>query len=152
MNKLVFLLLTFLLMINYQLQSQVKPGQDTIVTARAPDGATDTTDIIYQIAEEQASFPGGIEELYRYLSHNLKYPEEAREMELEGMVYVEFIVEKDGSITNVRVIHSVAHASLNAAAIEVVKEMPKWLPARQRGKPVRSIFVLPVQFKLSKDD
>ncbi len=141
MNRKILLMLIALAFASLPLHSQVKTQDSTVKTM---EGLIDTTDIIYIVVEEQASFPGGMDSLFKYLSENLKYPEEETSQEMTATVYVEFVVEKDGSITNVRIRHSKAHPSMDNAAIEAVKRMPAWNPGRQRGKAVRSLFVLPV--------
>jgi len=110
-------------------------------------GTTDTADIVYQVVEEMASFPGGEDSLYKHLATHLKYPQEAIDQKIEGIVYVQFVVEKDGAITNIEIRHSITPL-LNQAAMDAVNTFPKWIPGKQRGKPVRTIFILPVQFRL----
>ncbi|MFO7722624.1 MAG: energy transducer TonB [Bacteroidales bacterium] len=125
------------------------------VFLHAQTGSTDSIpaesdELKYVFIEEPAEFPGGIRELYKYLDKNLKYPEKAREADIAGIVYIEFIVEKDGSITNVKPKKG-AHPLLDSAAVEVVRNMPAWIPAEQKGKKVRSMFIIPIQFQLDKN-
>lgn len=121
-------------------------AQTSIGNAQSTE-SKDTADIIYQLVEEMATFPGGEEAMNKHLAANLKYPQEAIDQKIEGIVYVEFIVEKDGSITNIRIRHS-SYPVLNQAAIDAVNTFPKWNPGKQRGKAVRTIFILPIQFRL----
>lgn len=100
--------------------------------------------------EIYASFPGGEEALYRWLSANIKYPEDAKRIPLEGIVYVRFVVEKDGSITNVSVAQGNVGGGCEEAALDGVRKMPAWNPGKQRNRPVASWFVLPVEFRLKK--
>lgn len=102
---------------------------------------------IFTVVEEQSSFPGGMEALSKYLSENLKYPPQAKETGTQGKVFVTFVVEKDGSITDVRVLRDIG-SGCGEEAVRVVKSMPKWKPAKQRGKTVRQQFNLPVNFQL----
>ena len=102
---------------------------------------------IFQVVEEMPEFPGGMEKLLEYLSRNIKYPTIAQEQGIQGRVFVQFVVNKDGSIVDVEVVRS-PDASLSKEAERVVKLMPRWKPARQGNKPVRSRFRLPVMFKL----
>ena len=95
-----------------------------------------------------AEFPGGTGKMMDYISRVLKYPEEAKEDGIGGRVYLTFVVERDGSLTDIRVLRS-AHPSLDNEAIRVVKTMPKWTPGEQNGKPCRVQFTLPVTFKLA---
>ena len=92
-------------------------------------------------------YPGGINKLMEYLSKNIEYPKAARESGIQGRVFVSFIVEKDGSISNVKVIRSIG-GGCDEEAVRVVKAMPKWKPGKQRGKAVRVSYMLPVVFKL----
>lgn len=100
--------------------------------------------------EQVAGFPGGEEALYKFLSENLHYPQEAADNGISGWVFVEFVVEKDGTITDVQVVRSVEE-SLDKAAVDVVKAMPKWIPAKSEGASIRSYFTIPIIFKLSAD-
>ena len=92
-------------------------------------------------------FPGGDEAFMKYIEENLVYPEKAKEDSITGKVLVGFVVEADGSITNVEVIRS-ANKILDEEAIRVVKSMPKWIPGMQFDKPVRTSYNLPITFKL----
>ena len=102
---------------------------------------------IFTVVEEQPTYPGGTEEMYRFLQENIKYPEEAKELGIQGRVFVTFVVEEDGSISNVKVLRGIG-GGCDAEAIRVVKSMPKWIPGKQRGVPVRVQFNLPVKFTL----
>ena len=105
-------------------------------------------DQIFQVVEEDATFPGGTAELMKYLQKNIKYPSICQEQGIQGRVIVQFVVEKDGSITDVQVIKAI-NPYLDKEAVRVVSTMPKWSPGKQRGKPVRVRFTLPVTFRLS---
>ena len=104
------------------------------------------------VAVKKAEFIGGNEEMIKFLSENVKYPEDVllaneKGANIHGRVYVKFVVEKDGSISDVEVVRSL-HPSLDAESVRVVKLMSgKWTPATERGKPVRSMFTLPFVFK-----
>ncbi|MFC4665607.1 energy transducer TonB [Falsiporphyromonas endometrii] len=102
---------------------------------------------IFVVVEENPEFPGGAGELMKWLSKNVRYPEAAIENNVSGRVIVQFVVEKDGSATDVKVVRGV-DPSLDKEAIRVVSNMPKWKPGKQRGKPVRTRFTLPVVFQL----
>lgn len=103
---------------------------------------------ILVIVEKDAEFPGGPEALTKYLYDNLVYPRAAKDAGIQGKVFVEFVVEKDGRLTNVKIKRSVAPA-LDEEAIRVVKGMPKWTPGKQRNTAVRSRFILPINFQLN---
>ena len=105
---------------------------------------------VFVVVEEQAEFPGGLDSMYAYIVKNLKYPEAAKEKGIEGRVFVSFIIEKDGSISNVKILRGIG-GGCDEAAVEMIKNMPKWKPGTQRGKPVRVQFNLPIKFELEKD-
>ena len=92
-------------------------------------------------------FPGGPGALYEFLARNLQYPEKARKNSIQGRVIASFVVEKDGSISNARVVKSV-DSQLDAEALRVINSMPKWNPGRQDGEAVRVKYTVPVSFKL----
>ena len=102
---------------------------------------------VFDVVEQMPSFPGGPSALMQYLSSNIKYPVVAEENGVQGRVVCTFVVEKDGSITDVRVIKSV-DPSLDKEAMRVVKSMPKWIPGKQNGSAVRVKYTVPVTFRL----
>ena len=97
--------------------------------------------------EKMPEFPGGEEALYKYLSKNLKYPDIAKEQNLQGKVFVQFIVEKDGSISNPKAVRDIG-GGCGEEAVRVVRGMPKWTPGKQRTQTVRVQYTLPVVFQL----
>ncbi|MFN3554821.1 MAG: energy transducer TonB [Bacteroidales bacterium] len=103
---------------------------------------------IFTIVEDQPSFPGGDAALMQFLSSNLRYPTMAREAGIQGIVFVTFVVERDGSITDVRILRGVG-GGLDEEAVRVVRSMPRWTPGRQRGQAVRVQFNLPIRFVLN---
>ena len=107
----------------------------------------DDYDEIYSIVDKKAEFPGGKEELLRYIQENLEYPEKHMAERVEGRSFVRFIVRKDGSIDDVKVVRG-GDPLFDAEAIRAVRNMPKWIPARQRGEAVSSFYTVPVTFKL----
>jgi len=102
---------------------------------------------IFTVVEEQPAYPGGEEARIKFLQDNIKYPEEAKELGIQGKVFVTFVVEVDGSITAVNVLRGIG-GGCDEEAIRVVKAMPKWVPGKQRGVPVRVQFNLPIKFTL----
>ena len=103
---------------------------------------------IFEIVEETPQFPnGGMVGLMQYLGKNIKYPTLAQETGTQGRVTIQFVVNKDGSIVDVKVLRGV-DPYLDKEAVRVVSSMPKWKPGKQRGKPVRCKFTVPVTFKL----
>ena len=102
---------------------------------------------IFQIVEEMPSFPGGEGKLMEYVAKNIKYPQIARETGIQGRVFVGFVVEPDGSISNVKLLRGIG-GGCDEEAMRVIKSLPKWKPGKQRGKPVRVSSQIPVFFKL----
>ena len=102
---------------------------------------------IFEVVEQMPSFPGGDAALMAYLSKNIKYPVVAEENGIQGRVIATFVVERDGSITDVKVVKSV-DPSLDKEAIRVLKSMPKWIPGKQNGSAVRVKYTVPVTFRL----
>lgn len=108
-------------------------------------------DVVFLVVEQMPEFPGGEKALRAFLTENVKYPSIAKENGIYGRVICQFIVEKDGSISNVIAAKSSGEISLDREAIRVIKSMPKWKPGRQRNKPVRARYTLPISFKLDDD-
>lgn len=120
--------------------SAVTPVTSTVVQKEVIDNK------VYQVVEDMPVFPGGNNEIARYLVNNIQYPTEALENGVMGRVLVQFIVEKDGSVSNAKVVRAV-HPLLDKEALRVVNSMPKWTPGKQRGKAVRVKYTIPITFK-----
>lgn len=103
---------------------------------------------IFTVVEEQPEFPGGYEAMMKFLASNIQYPPMAKENNIQGRVVVQFVVEKDGRITDVKVVKDLGWGTGDEAA-RVVKMMPRWKPGKQRNKPVKVRFNLPVKFELN---
>lgn len=103
--------------------------------------------IIFIAVEKQAEFPGGLEVMTKWISNNINYPQTALANNIQGRVIVKFVVEKDGSIGDVRVVKGI-DTDLDNEAVRVIKKMPRWTPGKNDGYPVRSYFTTPVSFKL----
>ena len=108
----------------------------------------DENDSIYNVVSENAEFPGGNMAASNWISKNMTYPEECRKQGIEGRVVIKFVVNKDGSIVDAEAVKS-PHPALAEEGLRVVKSMPKWKPAKEGGKVVRSRFNIPIVFKLS---
>lgn len=102
---------------------------------------------IFTIVEEMPSFPGGEAELFKFLGKNIKYPQMASDAGISGVVYVTFVVDKDGKIRDVKVLRGIG-GGCDEEAIRVVKSMPAWKPGKQRGKAVTVQYNLPIRFTL----
>ena len=103
---------------------------------------------VFDTVEQMPEYPGGMPALIEFLQTNMKYPEDAQKQKVEGRVMVMFVVEKDGSITDVKVARNV-FPSLDEEAVRVVNAMPKWTPGKEKGKPVRVQYTLPISFRLT---
>jgi TonB family protein len=103
---------------------------------------------IFTVVEESPQFPGGDEERIRFLTENISYPHEAREASIQGTVYITFVVEKDGTIEDVRVLRGIG-GGCDEEAVRVIRKMPRWSPGKQRGKPVRVQFNMPIKFSMA---
>ena len=136
---------------NQAITAVVGTGAPSAAVVTGPVGPVveaDDDDRIYEMVEENAQFPGGDAECFKWLSEHIKYPSICQEQGVQGRVIVNFVVNKDGSIVDVKTVRS-PDPNLTKEAERVVKMMPKWKPARQGNKPVRSRFTLPVMFKLN---
>ena len=105
-------------------------------------------EVIFMVVETMPEFPGGQQALFKYLGENVKYPVIAQENGIQGRVICQFVVNKDGSIVDVVVVRSSGEPSLDKEALRVINSMPKWKPGKQRGKPVRVKYTVPVNFRL----
>ena len=129
---------------------------EVVVTKQGPEDpppppkAPQDEEPVFTVVEVMPKYPGGNEAMYKFLGENIKYPEKAKKEGIGGRVYVTFVVEKDGTVTNVKVLKG-AEESLDKEALRVVKMMPKWKPGTQKGKPVRVQYNLPIKFALNKD-
>lgn len=112
-----------------------------------PEPKPEVENKVFDVVEQMPSFPGGPTALMKFLSENVKYPVVAQENGVQGRVVVSFVVERDGSITDVNVVRSV-DPSLDREAARVVKSMPNWIPGKQNGSAVRVKYNVPVSFKL----
>ena len=137
MKKFLFAIL-ILLTISINVYSQNIDTTDTIKKDNEP---------IFSIAEEPAQFPGGDEALFKFIQENTKYPIEAIKNNISGIVYVQFVVEKDGSISDIKVVRGIG-GGCDEEAVRVITKMPNWIPAKQKGIPVRSFYIIPIIFVL----
>lgn len=119
------------------------------VSPEAKEAPADSTakEEVFMVAEQMPEFPGGMKEMLKFLQENVKYPENAMKNNVQGRVIVQFVIEKDGTPTEFKVLRSV-DPDLDAEALRVMKAMPKWKPGMQKGQVVRVKFTVPVSFKL----
>jgi protein TonB len=102
---------------------------------------------VFDVVEQMPEYPGGMQALFEFLSQNIKYPEDAQKQKVEGRVIATFVVETDGSISNIEVVKH-AFPSLDAEAVRVLSAMPNWTPGKQSGKVVRVKYTVPLNFNL----
>jgi len=108
----------------------------------------DEQDVIFTLVELMPEFPGGNEEFFRYLHKNLNYPKEASDSAIQGRVYISFVVEEDGRISNAKVIRGIG-GGCDEEAVRVIEQMPEWTPGYQRGKSIKVQYNMPIIFKLN---
>ena len=128
---------------NDEAEGEVLKAKEVVVDEKPKEEETKVFDVV----EQMPSFPGGDAELMKFLNTHIKYPAVAEENGIQGRVVATFVVERDGSITDVKVIKSV-DPSLDKEAIRVLKSMPKWIPGKQNGSAVRVKYTVPVTFRL----
>jgi len=139
MKKTLFILFCFSMQF-------IALGQNTADSTKKLNNIAN--DEVFNVVEEMPDFPGGDDARMKFLMKNLKYPKDARENNIEGVVYIEFVVEKDGSLTNIKVKRGIG-GGCDEESIRVVKLMPNWKPGKQRGEYVRTQFILPFKFILN---
>ena len=132
----------FTLPIVFRLTGDVDDNQKTSDNSSVP------TEDIFVVVEQQPEYPDGVEAMMKFLGDSVRYPIEAQEKGIQGRVIVNFVVNKDGSITDVNVVRGV-DPSIDAEAVRVIESMPKWKPGKQRGKEVNVRYTLPVVFRLN---
>lgn len=156
---LLILPLAFLLIVaNSCMNRDKKGGEDTTIESNTPVPDPDTSVLlseekvednneVFVVVEKQPEFPGGNSAMMKFLSDNVRYPIVAQDNGIQGRVIVNFVVEKDGSLTDVQVVRG-QDLSLDKEAVRVIEAMPKWKPGTQKGEAVRVRFTLPVVFRL----
>lgn len=132
--------------------SQTEDAKEEVVAPVSPEAKEAPADStakeeVFMVAEQMPEYPGGMKEMLKFLQENVKYPENAMKNNVQGRVIVQFVIEKDGTPTEFKVLRSV-DPDLDAEALRVLQTMPKWKPGMQRGEVVRVKFTVPVSFKL----
>ncbi len=118
---------------------------EEVVFEEAPE--EEEVDEIFSIVEDQPTPQGGMSAFYEFVNKNIKYPNQARRMNIEGKVFVQFVIGKDGSISEVKAVKGIG-AGCDEEAVRVIQSAPKWNPGKQRGRPVKVRMILPITFKL----
>jgi len=141
------------------------PGQKTVkgdpnaeIKIDEPVGNSDVKQVteedpnkIFTAVEKEPGFVGGIEKFYKYLQNNIHYPAVAKENNVQGKVFVTFVVEKDGSLTDIKVVRGIG-SGCDEEAMRVLKNSPRWTPGIQNGRPVRVQYTMPISFTLQTED
>jgi protein TonB len=133
-----------------KVEFDVEVTEDTKVeeiTLQPVEEPKEEVDEIFTVVEESATPKGGMQAFYEYVGKKLKYPAQARRMGTEGKVFVQFVINKDGSISDVVAIKGIG-AGCDEEAVRIIQSAPPWTPGKQRGKPVKQRMVLPITFKL----
>lgn len=143
-NSLVLILLLYTGMTIAQGEQEMLPPSPVI-----PESEVVTPEIV-ELPDEEAQFPEGAIALQRFIQENVQYPIEALELGIQGRVYVSFVVEGDGSISNIEIMRGASEV-LDKEALRLIQIMPKWIPAKDRGGVVRSRCRLPISFTLVED-
>lgn len=126
-------------------ETRIAPVQE-VIFEEAPE--EEVTDEIFMIVEERPEPAGGLGTFYQYIAENMKYPRFALQNQVQGKVFVQFVVEKDGKLSQISVIKGIGYGC-DEAAIEVLEGAPAWKPGKQRGNPVRVRMMIPITFKLA---
>ena len=130
---------------NTKAETTAPDASDTATETAAP--APTPTDSVYEVAEVMPEFPGGTKALLDSIAKNLKYPPKAINSRTEGRVILQFVIDKQGKVTDVQVMRGVT-PELDQAAIDVMRSLPDWKPGMQDGKPVNVKYTMPIVFKL----
>jgi TonB family protein len=144
--SLFLLCFFFVSTISAQTASDVDTGKVADNTNEYPD------DVIYVVVEHMPEFPDGQQALLKFLGEQVKYPKDAEEQGIEGRTICQFVIEKDGSISDVVAVRTSGNTSLDKEAIRVLQSMPNWKPGLQRGKPIRVKYTIPIFFRLPEKE
>jgi protein TonB len=132
---------SILITIAFMAVFSVARAQQTDTTKQAP---------IFTAVEQEPTPVGGMGVFYQYLANNIHYPDDAKKRNIQGKVFLTFVVEKDGTLSNIQVLRGVSD-DINAEAVRVFKNAPKWNPGIQRGRPVRVQYNVPISFTLQNN-
>jgi protein TonB len=130
--------------VNFNIETTQDTKVEEVVVVEEPK---EEVEEIFTIVEEPASPKGGMPAFYKYVGDKIKYPAQARRMAIEGRVFVEFVINKDGSISDVKAVKGIG-AGCDEEAVRIIQNSPAWTPGKQRGKAVKQRMVLPITFKL----
>ncbi|MBV6643493.1 MAG: energy transducer TonB [Cyclobacteriaceae bacterium] len=129
------------------LDLDVEATELMVIEDVVPKPKDEIVEKVFVIVENDPEFPGGMKAFYKYLSDNMKYPPQARKMSVEGRVFIQFVVDEKGNLSEVKAIKGIG-AGCDEEAERVLRECPKFIPGKQRGRPVKVRMVMPIVFKL----
>ncbi|MBS1530132.1 MAG: energy transducer TonB [Bacteroidetes bacterium] len=141
MKKTLLICLISFLALSVRAQTKDSPPS---VDLKEP---TDSVQSQKSLKDAEPEYPGGVGAFYRYIQDSLRYPEKARRKNIQGKVFLSFVIEKDGSLVDIKVLKGVT-SDIDAEAIRLIKECPKWKSGMQNGKPVRVQYSMPINFAL----
>ena len=148
--KHFFIFLLFVSFLGISLQAYNHSGANlkkSIVNLKTPDADSNK---IYTVVSLQSEFPGWIGAMYNWINTNLKYPQKALDNQCQGKIIIQFIVERDGSLSNTKVIRDGVGCDAAGETLRLIQNMPKWKPGMQDGEKVRVQYTLPVTFEIPK--
>ena len=149
MKKILFLSIVLLLLVCGTSMVVSQDKKIVVVTEEFEvEEVEEDEEQIFAIVENMPEFPGGQQAMMKFIAENTQYPAKAMEKGIQGRVFCQFVVEKDGRVSNIQVVRTSGDASLDKEAVRVISSMPKWNPGIQQGKPVRVVYTLPVSFRL----
>jgi len=135
--------------VNSQPQKEVVVKEEHNCVTTEPQGPIDQESFVCCHTEEMPEFPGGIDKMLEFIAENVRLPKCVKEGKVKGRSIVEFVIEKDGTVSDFKIVRSL-HKDCDAEAIRVLKTMPRWKPGMERGKPMRVKYTVPVEFRISK--
>lgn len=130
-----------------EIELDIEFEEETIIEELIFEEPEEEVEEIFTIVEDQPEYPGGMNAFYKYIGTNMRYPAQARRMGVEGRVFVQFVVEKDGSLSEIQVIKGIGFGC-DEEALRVIKQSKKWTPGKQRGRAVKVRMILPIMFRL----
>lgn len=130
-----------------EIELDIEFEEETIIEEIIFEEPEEEVDEIFTIVEDQPEYPGGINEFYKFVANNMRYPVQARRMGIEGRVFVQFVVQKDGSLQEIQVIKGIG-AGCDEEAVRVIKKSKNWKPGKQRGRAVKVRMIIPIVFRL----
>jgi protein TonB len=150
-NKLLIKLILIVVLSSATLTTIKARAQSEVVISEPVNHGASKNDLIFSVVEKQPEFPGGFVAFGQFLSRNIRYPAEDRKNGIQGKVIVQFVVERDGSLSDIRALRGPSKTEMDES-VRVLSMSPKWVPGMQNGKPVRVKYTVPINFTLGAGD